>query len=82
VNHWEKFSGLLSSGRYIFVVVAKNDRAVRVVPGQQFAWVLEPFSASGIMSDTAALLRRGNYFEALAAIADKLSHLITRNRNV
>jgi hypothetical protein len=42
-------------------------------------WILEPFMTSGIMSETSLLLKRGDYYEALVAIADKLSQLIQSN---
>jgi uncharacterized protein len=81
-DHWKSSSQKLASGRYVFVVIAKDDHAIGVVPGEELTWVLKPFIASGIMNDTTLLFRQGNYFEALAAIAAKLSELIEANSTV
>lgn len=54
----------MADERYVFVVIAKKDRAVRVVPGEKLTWVLKPFVESGIISETATLLRQDKYFDA------------------
>ncbi len=81
-NHWRGHSQALDSGRFVFVVVAKHDRALRIVPGKKLTRVLKPFMDSGIMADARALLKQDKYFEALAAIVDKLSQLIGGARSV
>lgn len=76
IDRWRNSSQKLASGRFVFIVIAKPDRAIRVVPGQQLTWILQPFAASGIMNNTSAMLKQGKYFEALEAIAATLSKLV------
>ena len=73
VNHWRGHSQALDSGRFVFVVVAKHDRALRIVPGKNshgsssHLWTAD-------YGRRAGALKQDKYFEALAAIVDKLSH--------
>lgn len=80
IDRWKNSNSKLGSDRFIFVAIAKQDRAIRVVPGQQLSWVLEPFMTSGIMGETSLLLKRGDYYEALVAIGNELLQLIESNR--
>lgn len=82
INHWKRHSRTLDNDRFVFILIAKNDREVRIVPSETLAWVLKPFINSGIMPDVQTLLKQNRYFEALAAMADKLSQLIGAARGV
>lgn len=77
IDHWRRESKRLDHGRFVFVVVAREDRAVRIVPSKKLAWVLEAIGISDIAVKVPALLKQDKYFEALSAIAEKLSQLIT-----
>lgn len=76
VNHWRARDQLPSHDRFIFVVVAKNDRALRVVPGRELSWVLKPFNESEAAAGAPLLLKENKYYEALTVIATQLFQLI------
>lgn len=82
INHWKRHSRTLDNDRFVFILIAKNDREVRIVPSETLAWVLKPFINSGIMPDVQTLLKQNRYFEALVATVDKLSQLIGAARGV
>jgi uncharacterized protein len=76
IDHWKRHSHALDNGRFVFVVIAKNDREIRIVPGPDLAWVLKSLSG-GAMADTVPkLLRTDQYYEALLTIVNRLSQLI------
>lgn len=82
VNRWRRQTEALNSGRFIFVVVAKDDRALRVVPGEKLSSILKPFQASRATAAALALLKQNKYFEALDIIVDKLAQLIADHGDV
>jgi hypothetical protein len=82
INHWKRHSRALDNDRFVFILIAKNDREVRIVPSETLAWVLKPFMNSGIMPDARTLLKQDKYFEALVAMVDKISQLIGVARGV
>lgn len=82
VNRWRRQTEALDSGRFIFVVVAKDDRALRVVPGEKLSSILKPFQASRTTSEALALLRQNKYFEALEIIVNKLAQWIADHGDV
>lgn len=76
VDHWRRHSRALDNGRFVLVVIAKNDREIRIVPGPDLAWVLKSLSG-GAMADTVPkLLRTDQYYEALQTIVNRLSQRI------
>lgn len=82
VNRWRTQTEALDSGRFVFVVVTKHDRALRVVPGEKLSSILKPFQASRATAEALALLRQNRYFEALETIVNKLLQLITDHGHV
>lgn len=80
INHWKRHSRALDSDRFVFVVVSKNDREVRVVPGPDLAWVLKSFSKRGMTENVPTLLRMDQYYEALLAIVNNISRIIADRR--
>lgn len=83
INHWKRRSRALDNNRFVFIVVSKNDREVRVVPGPDLAWVLKSFSRGEMTENVPKLLRTDRYYEALLTIVNNLSRLITdRQRTV
>lgn len=76
IDHWRRESKRLDHGRFVFVAVAREDRAVRIVPSEKLAWVLKAIGDSDVAVKVPALLKQDRYFEALSAIAKKLSQLI------
>jgi len=76
IDHWTCKSRALDNGRFVFVVIAKNDRELRIVPGPELAWMLKPLSASEMTENVPALLRKDQYYEALQTIVNRLSQLI------
>lgn len=77
INHWKRHSRELDNDRFVFIVVSKNDREVRVVPGPDLAWVLKSFSRGEITENVSKLLRADQYYEALLAMVNRLSQIIT-----
>lgn len=82
IDHWRRTSKRLDHGRFVFVAVAKEDRELRIVPGEKLAWVLKPLTQSEVTVQAPALLKPDKYFEALTAIAEKLSRLIADQGSV
>ena len=80
INHWKRHSRELDNDRFVFIVVSKNDREVRVVPGPDLAWVLKSFSKGGMSENVPKLLRTDQYYEALLTIVNNLSQIITDRR--
>jgi len=77
IDHWTRQSHALDNGRFVFVVIAKNDRELRIVPGPGLAWMLKPLSGSDLTENVPAQLRQDQYYEALLTIVNRLSELIT-----
>jgi len=77
IDHWKRRSRALDNGRFVFVVIAKNDRELRIVPGPGLTWMLKPLSASEMTENVPTLLRRDQYYQALLTIVNRLSQLIT-----
>lgn len=82
INHWKRHSRALDNDRFVFILIAKNDREIRIVPSKTLAWVLKPFMNSGIMFNARTRLKQDKYFEALVAMVDKLSQLLGAARSV
>ena len=83
INHWKRHSRALDSDRFVFILIAKNDRAIRIVPSKTRArGFLKPFMNSGIMFNANTPLKQDKYFEALVAMVDKLSQLLGAARSV
>lgn len=82
IDHWRHESKRLDHGRFVFVAVAKEDRELRIVPSETFAWVLKPLTRSEVAVQAPALLKQDKYFEALTAIAEKLSQLFADHDGV
>jgi len=82
IDLWTRQSRALDNGRFVFVVIAKNDRELRIVPGPELAWMLKPLSANEMTENVPALLRQDQYYEALLTIVNRLSELITDRQRV
>jgi uncharacterized membrane protein YgcG len=80
IDHWTRQSRALDNGRFVFVVIAKNDRELRIVPGPGLAWMLKPLSGSELTENVPALLRQDQYYEALLTIVNRVSRLITNRQ--
>lgn len=76
VDHWKRHSRALDNGRFVLVVIAKNDREIRIVPGPDLAWVLKSLSGGAMAGTVPKLLRTDQYYEALLTIVNRLSQLI------
>lgn len=81
INHWRRHSRALDNDHFVFIVVSKNDREVRVVPGPGLTWVLKSFSKGGMSENVPKLLRTDQYYEALLTIVNNLSQIITDRRH-
>lgn len=77
VNHWKPRSRTLDNDRFVFVVIAKNDRELRIVPGPELTWMLKPLSGNEMTENVPTLLRKDQYYEALLTIVNRLSRTIT-----
>mgnify|MGYP001580637547 CR=1 FL=1 len=76
INHWKRHSRELDNDRFVFIVIAKNDREIRIVPGPGLTWMLKPLSKRELIENVPDLLRKDQYFEALLRIVNKLSQII------
>jgi uncharacterized membrane protein YgcG len=76
VGHWKRRSRALDNERFVFVVIARNDRELRIVPGPELAWMLKPLSGNEMTENVPTLLRKDQYYEALLTIINRLSRLI------
>jgi uncharacterized protein len=77
IDHWKRHSRALDNGRFVFVVIARNDREVRIVPGPDLAWVLQSLSGGAMTETVPNLLRTDQYYEALLTIVNRILQLIT-----
>lgn len=82
LNELWRASKRLDHGRFVFVAVAKEDRELRIVPSEKLAWVLKPLTQSEVWIQAPALLRQDKCFEALTAITEELSRLISDKGSV
>jgi uncharacterized protein len=80
-DRWLNSGRILENGRFVFIAIAKEDRAVRVLPSRSLSRVLAPLQSSETMRQVPGLLRQDRYYEALTAIAKKLSEF-TAERSV
>jgi len=80
INHWKRSGRTLDNGRFVFIVIAKNDRELRIVPGPELAWVLEPLAGKEIAETVPGLLRGDRYYEALLTMVNSIERLIADRR--
>lgn len=73
---WRIQTDRLRHGRFVFVVIAKDERILRVVPGPRLLSILKPFEQSDVLIGAHAHLKRNEYFQGLSLIVQKLSQLI------
>lgn len=81
MDRWLSSGRILENERFVFIAIAKEDRAIRVLPSRSLSRVLAPLQSSETMRQVPGLLRQDRYYEALTAIAKKLSEL-TAERSV
>ena len=77
IDRWRHQRKLPAHGRFIFVAVTRQDRAVRIVPSAKLAWVLREVRTGELATEAPTLFKQDKYFEALSAIADRLAQLLT-----
>jgi uncharacterized membrane protein YgcG len=80
IDHWKRRSRALDNGRFIFVVIARNDRELRIVPGPDLSWMLKPLTGNEMTENVPTLLRKNQYYEALLTIVNRVSRLITNRQ--
>jgi hypothetical protein len=73
VDHWKRRSRALDNERFVFVVIAKNDCELRIVPGSELAWILKLLSGNEMTERVPTLLRKDQYYEALLTNVNRLS---------
>ncbi len=78
-RRWLESGKIADDERFVFIVIAKDDRLLRVVPSRRLARIIKPFERSHTMREVPALLRQGKYYDALTAIAQKLSELVAQH---
>lgn len=79
-QRWKRERGI-DPERSIFVVVAVQDREMRVMPGKALESVDRELSRPGAYGDLAPLFRTGRYFEALMSLNAHLLELVRRRKN-
>jgi len=80
INHWKRSGHALDNGRFVFIVIAKHEREIRIVPGPELAWVLEPLAGKEIAETVPGLLRGDRYYEALLTMVNRIERLIADRR--
>lgn len=78
-DRWLNSGRIQEGGRFVFVVIAKEDRALRVLPSRKLVWLLKPLENSETVREVPRLLREDRYYEALTAIARKVSDLVAES---
>jgi len=76
INHWKRSGRALDNGRFVFIVISKKDRVVRIVPGPKLAWLLNPLAGSKVREVVGSLLRKNQYYEALLKMVNDIEQLI------
>ena len=80
IDYWKARSNALDRGSFIFVVMAPSDRALRIVPAANLAFIHSELSEQGIMAGVADMLRRQDHYLALLTIMERLAKLIVERR--
>jgi len=80
VNHWKRRGCALDNGRFVFIVIAKHERELRIVPGPELAWVLELLAGKEIAETVSGLLRGNQYYDALLTMVNTIERLIADRR--
>lgn len=76
IDRWKRDSRAFDNGRFVFVVITRNDREIRIVPGPELAWVLQSLSGGAMVENVPKLSRTDQYYEALLTIVDRLAQFI------
>lgn len=80
-NYWRDRGGIREGGRFVFVVIAKEDGMMRIWPSRSLAWVLKPLEESEAMREVPELLADDKYYQALNGIARTLARMIQETRS-
>lgn len=79
IKHWRDNAEIREDQRFVFIVIAKNDRLMRVLASRTLAWVLRPLEESEAMRQARQRLADDEYYRALTAIVEKLSQLLSEH---
>lgn len=79
LKYWRSNGGISDDQRFVFIVIAKNDRAMRILPSRRLAWVLKPLGKSEAMQHARQFLADNEYYRALITITEKLSQLLSEH---
>ncbi len=75
-NRWINSGRLRNDGRFVFVVIANDDRVLWVAPSNKLRRIRKPLENNETLREAHELLRQDEYYEALTAIAQTLLLLI------
>ena len=75
--HWRNKGRIREGGRFVFVVIAQEDRVMHVLPSRGLAWLIEPLEQSDGMQDARGMFAENKYYEALTLIVRTLFRLLT-----
>lgn len=81
-DHWQRERRLPSHRRFIFIVAAKADAILRIVPSKKLGWVLRPLQESGRVLAASTLLAEDRYYDGMADIVDVLADLLGSAKTV
>jgi len=76
VLHWGNQEFKLADGRYVFVVLARRDHALRIVAGEHYKDTITQLSARGLVAGALSHLQAGRYYEALDIVIKQLADLL------
>lgn len=78
-DRWIDRGRLRKDGRFVCVVIAKDDRVLWIAPSPTLARVRKSIENRETLRDARELLRQEQYYEALTTIANTLSILIRQS---
>ncbi len=73
---WGNQTSELVDGRYVFIVIARKDHALRVVAGAHYIDTITQFSEQGLVAGALSHLKAGRYYEALDMVIKQLADLL------
>ncbi len=76
VLHWGNQTSKLIDGRYVFIVIARKDHALRIVAGSHYIDTITQFSEQGPVAEALSHLKAGRYYVALDMVIRQLADLL------
>jgi uncharacterized membrane protein YgcG len=75
---WMAQRPAMREGKFVFVVIAVSDRALRIAGGKPMGAIVDEVTKSQVMTDIIPMFRSKDYFQAAMLIVRELSNAIRR----